>query len=147
MTTTYTVKSKKDGFVWEFKYSLNGHLKSFKLLQGQLSETQTNWLFTGGNFPYNVEIMTSVWMVKLKKNFETTVGEADLSFENFWNTYAHKVGKKKMAENAWQKMSKANKIKALIGIKKYENNLRLYPGQAKAHPSTYLNQEYYNNEY
>lgn len=147
MTTTYTVKSRKDGFVWEFKYNLNGSLKAFKLLQGQLSDTQTNWLFKAGNFPYHVDIMTRVWMAKLRKNFEISVGEADLSFENFWNTYGHKVGKKKMAQTSWGKLSKANKIKALIGIKKYNNNLKLYPGQAKAHASTYINQEYYNNEY
>jgi len=144
--TTYNIKSKQDGFVWQFKYTLNGDLKAFKILSGQLTGNQMKWLFSGGNFAANESIMKSVWMQKLKKNFEITVGDPDLSFEAFWNTYGKKHGKRKMAENSWNKMSKAKRIKAMLGIKRYVNHLRL-EGTAQAHASTYLNQEYYENEY
>lgn len=147
MKTTYTVKSRKDGFIWQFKYHLNGNLYSFTVLEGSLNGKQMKWLFGAANFPTLESIMKTIWMPQLRKNFEITVGEPDLSFEAFWNAYANKVGKKKMAENTWKKLSKANKIKALMGIKKYDNNLRLHPGVQKAHASTYLNQEYFNNEY
>lgn len=144
--TTYTVKSRADGYVWQFKYTLNGNLYAFKVLEGSLTVNQKLWLFQKGHFP-SEEAAMKIWQKKLKANFEIEIGEPDLSFEAFWNAYAHKVGKKKMAQNSWEKLSKANKIKAMMGIKRYDNHLRLYPGVQKAHPSTYLNQEYYNNEY
>ena len=145
--TTYNIKSRRDGFVWQFKYHLNGAFYSFKVLDSQLSLEQRTWLFGSNKFPCTEREMKEVWMKNLRKNFEITVGEPDLSFEAFWNAYANKVGKKKMAENSWNKLSKGNKIKALMSIKKYDNNLRLHPGIQKAHASTYLNQEYYDNEY
>lgn len=146
MTTTYTVRSKQDGFVWQFEYTLNGDLKTLEILEGKLSGKQMKWLFSP-NFPAVESIMKTEWMPKLRKNFEITVGEPDLTFQAFWDLYAHKVGKKKMAENIWNKLSKARRIKAMLGVKKYNNHLRLNTGQAKAHASTYLNQEYYENEY
>jgi hypothetical protein len=145
--TTYTVKSKQDGYVWQFKYRLNGDLKAFEILEGKLSVTQMKWLFSQGNFPATEIVMKTGWIPKLRKNFEIEVGEPDLSFDAFWNAYAHKVGKKVMAENSWKKLGRATKIKALMGIKRYNNHLRLHPGVAKAHPSTYLNQEYWENEW
>ena len=146
-TSTYTVKHKKANILWVFKYDLNGHLRSFKVDDKPLSKSQIKFLFLEQKFPVKEAEMKEVWMNAKKSEFEIIVGEPDLSFEAFWNAYANKIGKKKMAENTWNKLSKANRIKALVGIKRYENNLRLTPGVQKAHPSTYLNQEYYNNEY
>jgi len=142
--TTYNIKSRQDGFVWQFKYHLNGDLYAFKVLEGSLSPKQMKWLFASANFAANESIMKTVWMVKLKKNFEITVGEPDLSFEAFWDAYDKKRGKKKMAENTWNKMSKAKRIKAMLYLKRYNDQLRI-DNVAKAYPSTYLNQEYYEN--
>lgn len=147
MTTTYTVKSRQDGYVWQFRYDMGGNLLGFDILEGRLSVRQLKWLFSGGNFPATEIVMKTGWIPKLRKNFEISVGEPDLSFDAFWNAYANKVGKKKMAENSWKKLGKAIRIKALLGIRKYDNHLRLNPGIAKAHPSTYLNQEYWENEW
>lgn len=146
-TSTYNVKSRQDGFVWQFKYHLNGALYSFKVLDSQLSPKQAHWLFATGKFPVTEDIMKKEWMKKLNANFVIEVGEPDLSFDAFWNAYAHKIGKKKMAENSWNKLSKADKIKALMAIKDYNRYLSRKPGIEKAHATTYLNQEYYNNEY
>lgn len=143
--TTYTIKSRKDGFVWQFKYDLNGNLTAFEILDGALSGNQMKWLFSP-NFPALETIMKTGWMKKLKKNFEITVGEPDLSFDSFWDAYDKKMGKKKMAQNTWKKLSKAKRIKAMLGIRRYNNALRL-EGTAKCHATTYLNQEYYENEY
>lgn len=147
MKTTYTVKSRKDGFIWQFKYHLNGDLYSFTILEGKLNDNQVKWLFESCNFPAIEVLMKTRWMVKLKKNFEITIGEPDLSFEAFWNAYNNKVGKKKMAENTWNKLSKANKIKALQAISSYNKYLSRKPGIDKAHATTYLNQEYWENEW
>lgn len=40
--TTYTVRSKEDGFIWVFKYGLNGTFRSFEVLDGELSLKQYN---------------------------------------------------------------------------------------------------------
>lgn len=147
MKTTYTVKSRKDGFIWQFKYHLNGNLYSFTVLEGSLSGTQMKWLFGTDNFPALEVIMKEKWMKNLKANFEISIGEPDLTFEAFWNAYNNKVGKKKMAENTWNKLSKASKIKALQAISSYNKYLSRKPGIDKAHATTYLNQEYWGNEW
>jgi len=144
--TTYTVKSRADKYVWQFKYTLNGNLYAFKVLEGSLSVNQKIWLFQKANFPTE-EAAMKLWQKNLKKNFEIEIGEPDLSFESFWNSYGHKIGKKPMAENTWKKLSKAVKIKALMAIKDYNGYLSRNPGIQKAHATTYLNQEYFNNEY
>lgn len=144
---TYNIKSKQDGFVWQYQYDLNGNLTAFKILEGSLSDTQIRWLFASGKFAHNEGVMKTVWMKKLKNNFEISVGEPDLSFTSFWDKYKYKIGKRKMAENSWNKMSKAKKIKAMLGIRDYDNYLHRNPGIGKAHATTFLNQEYYENEY
>lgn len=147
METTYTVKSKQDGYVWQFRYQLNGDLVGYEILSGKLSEKQVKWLFNGGNFPATESIMKAVWMPKLRANFEITVGAPELTFEAFWNAYGNKVGKKKMAENLWNRLPKADKIKALAAITDYNRYLSRKPGIDKAHATTYLNQQYWENEW
>ncbi|MCH4824277.1 hypothetical protein ML462_13965 [Gramella lutea] len=142
--TTYTVTGKNSPIVWQFKYHLNGLLAEFKLLEGELDAKQINWLFVKGKFPYR-EDQIKQW--NTIPEFDIKIGEPDLSFDSFWNAYGNKVGKKKMAENTWKKLSKADKLKALEAIKHYNNYLSRKHGIDKAHPTTYLNQEYYHNEW
>jgi len=142
--TTYTVTGKSSEIVWQFKYHLNGLLSEFKLLEGELDEKQIQWLFLKGKFPYT-EKQIKGWTAIA--NFKIDVGLPDLSFDCFWTTYNNKVGKKKMAENSWNKFTTANKIKALMAIKDYNRYLSRKPGIDKAHATTYLNQEYFDNEW
>jgi hypothetical protein len=145
METTYTVKSKQDGFIWSFKYTLNGDLRVFIIDEGTLSAKQMKWLFGSGNFPANESIMRSVWMKQLKANFEITIGEPDLSFEAFWTAYNHKI-KKVVSEKAWERLGKKDRMAALAGIKPYDGYLSR-KGIAKAHPATYLNQRYWEDNH
>ena len=145
METIYTVKSIQDGYIWQFKYTLNGDLKSFEILEGTLSANQMKWLFSSSNFAANESIMKTVWMQNLKKNFEITIGAPDLSFEAFWKAYNHKV-KKIISEKAWERLSKKDRIEAIKGIKPYDNYLAR-KGIAKAHPSTYINQRYWEDNH
>lgn len=145
--TTYTVIHKKANILWTFKYDLNGNLRSFTVEDRPLSQSQLRFLFLEQKFPAKELEMKQVWLSAKKSEFEIIVGEPDLSFEAFWNAYNNKVGKKKMAENTWNKLSQANKVKALQAIKYYNNYLSRKPGIDKAHATTYLNQEYYNNEW
>lgn len=147
--TTYTVKGRKTPVLWQFKYHLNGDLYSFTILEGELSGKQMGWLFSKRNFPASENLMNIMWLKDkdILQKLEINKTELDLSFDGFWNAYAHKIGKKPMAENTWKKMSKANKIKAFMTIKDYNRYLSRKPGIEKAHATTYLNQEFYNNEY
>jgi len=134
---TYTLKVIGPNLVWEFKYNLEGYLKSFEILEGQLSEKTQRWLFHPSRFPYTENACKSF---KCIKNVELLEADLDLSFDVFWNTYNRKVGKKVQAQNSWKKLSKSDKILALKGIKKYDRYLSRKHGVEKAYPSTYLNQ-------
>lgn len=144
METTYTVKSKMDGYVWQFKYHLNGNLKAFEILEGELSEKQMKWLFSP-HFPAIETIMKDTWIPELKKNFEITIGAPDLSFDAFYNSYNHKI-KKVASETAWKRLSVKDRMAALQGIKAYDGMLSR-KHVAKAHPSTYLNQRYWEDDH
>lgn len=144
MLTTYTVTGTDTTVIWQFKYHLNGILHSFEFLQGKLDEKQIDWLFNKDRFPYH-ESRIKGWTAIA--NLQVDVGQPDLSFTNFWNTYGNKVGKRKMAENIWNRMSKADKIKVFINIPKYKTYLKYYPQQQMMYPTTYLNQEAYKNDW
>lgn len=125
-----------------FDYDLNGVLTGFDL-DGELTPQQLTWLYSG-RFPFNE---AGIKMFNAIKNFTVFGGELDLSFENFWNMYGYKIGKKVMAENIWKRMSKADKIKALTAIKPYNSHLARHVRKDKAHASTYLNQRMYENDF
>jgi hypothetical protein len=143
---TYTVKSKASGFIWLFKYHLNGCFKSFEILDGTLSEKQILWLFSGSNFPATNQVMERVWMAKdLKANFEIVKAEPVLDFENLWNLYGHKVAKWD-AEKAYKKLKDADKIKCFLSIPGYKKYLSK-TGIGVAHLATFINRQYYNDDW
>ena len=150
---TYIIKSKLNGYVWRFKYHLNGNFISFEILEGQLTATQVKWLFGGKNekdqfqeakFPI-IEATIKVWQKKLKDNFEITIETPDLNFENFWNLYNHKV-KKFESEKAFNKLKEADVIKCFLALPGYEKYLQK-TAIAKAHLSTFINRRYYEDEW
>jgi len=147
MITTYTVKSKVDDHVWEFKYDLNGNLKSFNVLSGILTPLQTEWLFKKGKFPIIEALMTTVWVTKLKKNFEIDKGEFDYSFEAWYNFYAHKHGKRKMTENSFNRLSKGSVVLLYKGTVNYKHFLNYHPTRQPQDPATFINQESYLNDW
>ncbi|QEE51058.1 hypothetical protein FUA48_16180 [Flavobacterium alkalisoli] len=139
---TYTITGTSFEGSLVFKYDLNGSLQSYEL-DGELNDVQKKWLYNG-RFPFNeVGIRTFMSI----NNFTVHGGELDLSFDHFWDAYAFKVGKKPMAANIWKRMSKADKIAALTGIKPYDAHLRRHLQREKANPTTYLNQRYWENEW
>lgn len=143
--TTYNIKSRADGFVWVFKYHLNGALASFEILDGALNSTQRKWLFENGHFPA-VEAQIKDWQKKMRANFEVTVGEPDLSFDAFWQAYGHKT-RKKQTEAYFKKMSQADRFKAFLGIRRYNNHLQLNSWKTKVDPIRFLKDRRYEDEY
>lgn len=143
--TTYTVKSKLNGFIWLFKYHLNGSLFSFEILDGELALNQVTWLFLQGNFPFDERIMINVWIPKLKANFEIVKADPVLDFEALWKMYGRKE-KRELSEKAFNKLSTADKIKCFMALKAYARHLQK-SGEARAHLVTWINQKRYDDEY
>lgn len=143
LKTIYTIKGRNIQILWEFHYDLEGFLTDFKILEGQLNDTQIKWLFNPSRFPYR-ESAINTW--KAIKNFEITIGKPELTFNVFWNTYNYKV-KKVVAQRAWERLSQTDKMNAIAGIKKYDGFLHRKVSQAKANPATYLNQRYWEDSY
>lgn len=122
------------------------HYDEFHFLIGIESEEvdhqQLGWLYN--NLPRKIEQLE--W---LKKEHGSKIKiepiSQDLSFKAFWNAYSYKVGKKAQTERTWESMSKANKAKAIAYIKQYNQHCSMN-NIAKAYPSTYLNQRYYDTE-
>ncbi len=140
--TVYTVKGKKAPVYFVFKYDLNGDLRSFENHTEKILHKQIAWLF--GNFPV-YESNIREWITLYVEIFEITIGEPDLSFETFWKAYRNPV-KKIMSQRAWNRLSKLDRRNAIAYIKIYDNYL-VRKNIAKAHPSTYLNQRYWEDNH
>lgn len=140
--TTYTVKGRKTNNIWEFKYSLNGILKSFKILEDEiLSDEQLSWLKR--HFPYK-EATILQWKEKII-NIEVLVGLPDLSFDAFWGLYNYKVGKAN-AQKQWNKLSEADKMNAIKSIKAYDGFIKRKQ-IAKVYPERYLKHRRFEDQF
>ena len=142
-TTTYTVKSNNTPIVWVFRYDLSGHLVAFEIKDGQLTDQQCLWLFNNSRFPWH-ESRLQPWFQNKKVTIEK--GEPDLSFDTFYNAYKYKI-KRVVAERSWKRLSRVDRMNAILGIRAYENHLKRHPRKQKANPSTYLNQRYWEDDY
>lgn len=138
LETTYIVTGKKAGQI-TFKFDLNGDLILFKYEGDALNEKQRKWMYP--RIPINEKQMGN-W--EAIKEFTITKGEPDLSFDNFWNTYAEK-SKKIVTQKLWSKLSNDDKFNAIAFIKRFNNHLRL-KGTAKPLPDTYLRQKRWLDE-
>jgi hypothetical protein len=145
--TTYTVKSKEKGLIFLFKYDLNGNLKAFEIVEGELNGRQMKWLFAGANFPADESTMRNVWQKEKSytANFEIIKATPVLDFENLWQIYNNKV-KKFEAEKSYNKLKEPDKIRCFLAIKGYDKYLAK-SGVAKAHLSTFINQRYFEDEW
>lgn len=145
--TTYTVKSKEKGLIFLFKYDLNGNLRSFEIMEGELNPRQKKWLFAMGNFPDDENVMKTIWQKKqfVTDKFEIIKATPVLDFENLWNIYNNKV-KKFEAEKSYNKLKEPDKIRCFLAIKGYDKYLAK-AGVAKAHLSTFINQRYFEDEW
>lgn len=144
--TTYRVTGKQTAISFIFKYDLNGDLKVFEIAGEPLSEAQKSWLFGAYRFPIDEQkIILWTKMPEFVAKFKVEKIPADLSFDRLWEAYNYKMGKKD-ALKVFNKLKEAEVIKVFLSLKGYEAHLKR-TGQAKAYLATYLNKEYYNNEY
>jgi hypothetical protein len=96
----------------------------------QLEEKQIFYL--QNRFPFKVENLEEMAANSSGQITEVT----ELSFDIFWEKYAYKVDKIN-AQKVWEKLPKAEKINALTGIYRYQNQCTL-KGVPKVYPERYL---------
>lgn len=114
----------------------NGVLEQFEN-NAELNEIQLNYF--EHNFPFRFENLE-----KIKGDTGIIKETTDLSFKNFWDSYAYKVDKSE-AEKFWNNMSKADRLLAISGISKYKYRCKL-KGTAMIYPKRYLKNRRWEDE-
>lgn len=134
------IKSRKTGNRVELTYA-DDTADLLKVEFLDVTETVAiRWMLS--QIPAQVDDVAQVFETRL---FEITTVSKPVSFDQFWEAYDYKVGRKK-AENVWEKMTEAQLAKAFTAIKPYNYHLATNP-RAKLHPETYLRNERYNDDY
>lgn len=142
LTRTYTVKIEA-GDIWQFKYNLNGFLIGYNVLEGEIEQVHSDWLFPGGKFPYKEDKIKD-WKKKLKQ-LTIEVGEPEITFAALWILYDNKVSKFD-AEKSFNKLSDADRIKCFMAVPGYKKYL-FKKGTGTAHLATFINRQYYNDDW
>lgn len=135
---TYIIRGRATGATVTCAYEA-GALRRVDFSEGMTAE---QYRYLGQHLPYN-EAALDLFKAS-RANFEVIEVAPDLSFAAFYNAYAYKVGKKVMAENAWKRLSQEDKAAAINYLPRYNSHLR-QTGAAKAYPSSYLNNKYWEN--
>jgi hypothetical protein len=96
---------------------------------------------------YKKDTHTYTGGLKNLEDGQSTDSPRTVSFEDFWNIYPRKEGKKK-AEAAWKKVSEENRAKILKDIprRKETEQWKKEGGSFIPHAATYLNGERWNDE-
>ncbi|MFQ3578515.1 MAG: hypothetical protein SNJ71_00060 [Bacteroidales bacterium] len=97
---------------------------------------QAHWL--ARNFPTTIDILKHIQKQMRGGTVEQIIEQP--TFELFWRTYDHKVGKQE-AERAWAKLTLTEQIKAIKYINRYKQELPNW--QAMLMPASYLNKKRY----
>lgn len=138
MTTQFKIHSPKTTITPTLTYQ-QGKLK------GVYFDLSENEFVTPVFFAWVIENMfdLEVGIAKMKEKGytmeELTLEVKVPAFEEFWEVYAHKNGKKE-ALDRWRKLSPAEKIKAFQYIGKYHAECR-QTGAFKMYAKTYLHRQ------
>ncbi len=145
--TVYRAKGKTVGLTFLFKYNLKGHLRHFEVTEGDLNPEQKQWLFMKGHFPADESIMKNFWLKdkKYRDMFFLEKAAPDLSFDALWELYDHKV-KRVKAEEAFEKLGEADRIKLFISIPGYNQYLER-KRTGKMMLTTFINQRCFEDEW
>lgn len=144
MNSKYTITIKKmstaDVVVG---YDMDGMLVLIEIKTSGLTENQTNW----------IKSMIPAWeraLNDLSTTYNFIKVEAipvDLTFNTFWDKYAHKVGNRTRAYTLWSGLQEPEKIKCMASITRYNQWLAQRPRMERLYPETYLSQKRFNNEF
>ncbi|MBX2903105.1 MAG: hypothetical protein KF872_06055 [Chitinophagales bacterium] len=131
--SNYVITSNKFEGAFYLAYG-NGWLVKLDLTEANLSKEQHAYVL--GNLPLKEnELKAFAATAKLQCKEQIT----QVTFEVFYNAYGYKEGRKK-AENAWNKLSKAEQIKAYQYISVLKAK-KAFSNENLPYPATYLNQQ------
>lgn len=135
---TFIAKSKKTGLKITFKYDYNTILRQLEF-EGDWTNELINKILP--KIPVNLQMMLSD-IAQQKPNSPWRFSEVqDLSFESFYRQYPNKVGPKEKTRKAYEKLSEADKMEAILYIPELIKLKK--DGTAYPYPATYLNQKYW----
>ncbi|MFZ4707505.1 MAG: hypothetical protein ACOYMF_16015 [Bacteroidales bacterium] len=130
--------------VWPGQIVLNYNalqfLESYDMSGADLSEKQQTWFLK--NLPRELSELKEL----IDKSQGATLTECtdEIDFEKFWKRYAPlKNSKKKVALSRWNRMTKAEQMKAFKFIGRYEGQMQAW--EVKMYAETYLKAELWNN--
>ncbi len=142
MLSKYTIQSKSSKEVAVLGYNAEAMLVYFSLNEN-LTQEQIKWFVN--NFPLYENELPAIEK-RAKGSLTITRAQTDLSFPAIWEAYAYKVGKKAKAEAKWNKLSEAEKLAVFNCLPIYNAHLQA-KGTAKAYLETFLNNNYWENEF
>lgn len=134
----FIAENRKTGLKITFKYDFNTILRQVEF-EGDWKDVQVSKILS--KIPVNLQMMIAD--VKLQKpNSAWKFSEVqDLSFEAFYSKYPHKVGPKEKTRKAYEKLSEAEKMEAILFIPELVKMKK--DGTAYPYPATYLNSKYW----
>ena len=123
-----------------FEFDDAGNLVSFDTKGAQLSQQQQMWILKA--MPRHLAHILNI--MGDSKTATLTEIKQEVTFDMFWNRYNLKDrSSKKRTQVKWNRMSRADQVRAFNHIAKYE--LTLKPGVDKKYAESYLNAELWNN--
>lgn len=131
-------KHQKSGLKITFKYDFIGTLRQLEF-DGNWKDEQINKILP--KIPVNLPMMISdIKAQKLNSTWKFSEIQ-DLTFESFYKEYPSKVGPKEKTKKAYEKLSDAEKMEAILFIPELVKIKK--DGTAYPYPATYLNQKYW----
>lgn len=123
----------------EAEYNELGYMRRVDLGNAELSEEQQKWFLN--RMPRE---LAELQRIVEKSSAKIEEVKQEVTFDLFWDRYNEKLkSSRKKSLIVWNRLSKADQVKAFNHIKKYEGSMS--PGVAKKYAETYLNAELWNN--
>ncbi len=141
--TTYLLYSKSKNFECSFSYTDYGLLVGFEV-KTQFSDKEKHESFLQYNFSKYETL--KAFSKRFEKEFKLDEIPPDLSFENVWETYGYKVGKKDRAKRLWEALTDKEKMLCLQAIPRYKAWLA-YKNIEMLYLETFLSQKRFLNEF
>ncbi|MEI6061726.1 MAG: hypothetical protein WCR72_13530 [Bacteroidota bacterium] len=121
----------------EIEFNANGLMTRTDLTNAELTDAQQIWFLKKMPREFS-ELQRVITGTQAKLTAITT----EISFEDMWEKFDYKVGKKE-ALAKWNKMPKAEQIKAFNYVQKYK--AKKLDTQAQLYLASYLNKERWND--
>lgn len=134
----FIAENRKTGLKITFKYDFNTILRHIEF-EGEWTDELVSKILP--KIPVNLQMMIAD-IKNQKPNSAWKFSEVqDLSFEAFYCKYPHKVGPKEKTKKAYEKLTEAEKMDAILYIDELIKMKK--DGTAFPYPATYLNSKYW----